>query len=241
MGKLNRILLIAASTAALFAQYPVASGGGGVGGAGNLNTVGAVPYVSASGVLNQDTSAASGNKRLATSGTAKLLLSVAGDPDNGFYSVASGGTVWALVNGSASVGFDVGGLYFNGAKGIDISGGAGAINITNASNVLVGNVTTDGNYKLDVTKSGSSGTLRVYDQTPTTGSTLGVFTIGAAQTTSSIVLSLGGVVKFAGSNTTGVGSALLGANSPAVTLTAPYTWIKAVSSDGSTVYIPAWK
>jgi hypothetical protein len=42
-------------------------------------------------------------------------------------------------------------------------------------------------------------------------------------------------------NTTGAGSALLGANSPAVTLTAPYTWFKLMSSDGSTVYVPAWK
>lgn len=52
-----------------------------------------------------------------------------------------------------------------------------------------------------------------------------------------------GVLKFTNSsnNTTGVGSALLGTNSPAVTNTAPYTWIKCVSSDGSTVYIPAWK
>jgi hypothetical protein len=47
--------------------------------------------------------------------------------------------------------------------------------------------------------------------------------------------------KFAGTNTTGAGSAALGANSPAVTNTAPYTWVKAISSDGSTVYIPAWK
>lgn len=47
--------------------------------------------------------------------------------------------------------------------------------------------------------------------------------------------------KFAGTNTTGSGSALLGANSPATTNTAPYRWIQAQSSDGSTVYIPCWK
>ena len=47
-------------------------------------------------------------------------------------------------------------------------------------------------------------------------------------------------VKFF-DNTTGAGSAALGANSPAGTLTAPYTWLKCQSSDGSTVYIPAWK
>ena len=42
-------------------------------------------------------------------------------------------------------------------------------------------------------------------------------------------------------NSTGAGTPLLGANCPAVTVSAPYTWIKMKSSDGSTVYIPAWK
>lgn len=42
-------------------------------------------------------------------------------------------------------------------------------------------------------------------------------------------------------NTTGAGSAVLGANCPAVTVSAPYTWLKLYSSDGSTVYVPAWK
>lgn len=42
-------------------------------------------------------------------------------------------------------------------------------------------------------------------------------------------------------NTTGAGSAALGANCPATTATAPYTWFKMLSNDGSTVYVPAWK
>lgn len=42
-------------------------------------------------------------------------------------------------------------------------------------------------------------------------------------------------------NTTGAGSAALGANSPAVTNTAPYTWFKMKAGDGSVVYVPAWK
>jgi len=37
-------------------------------------------------------------------------------------------------------------------------------------NLLVG-TTTDGNFRVDIASSGSSGTLRVYDQTPTTGVT----------------------------------------------------------------------
>lgn len=40
---------------------------------------------------------------------------------------------------------------------------------------------------------------------------------------------------------TGAGSALLGTNSPASTLTAPYTWVTMKTSDGSTVYFPVWK
>ena len=50
-----------------------------------------------------------------------------------------------------------------------------------------------------------------------------------------------GIPKFSGTNTTGSGAALLASNSPASTLTAPYTWIQIVTSDGSTAYIPAWK
>lgn len=52
-----------------------------------------------------------------------------------------------------------------------------------------------------------------------------------------------GVLKFAdsGSFSTGAGTALLGTNSPATTNTAPYTWLKVKTSDGSTGYIPVWK
>ncbi|HZQ53326.1 MAG TPA: hypothetical protein VFB14_14075 [Bryobacteraceae bacterium] len=42
-------------------------------------------------------------------------------------------------------------------------------------------------------------------------------------------------------NFTGSGSAALGANCPAATPSAPYTWIKMTANDGSTVYVPAWK
>lgn len=45
----------------------------------------------------------------------------------------------------------------------------------------------------------------------------------------------------AGQESTGGGSAALGANSPAVTNAAPYKWLKFLTSDGSTVYVPAWK
>ena len=52
---------------------------------------------------------------------------------------------------------------------------------------------------------------------------------------------LAGIPQFAGTNTTGAGSASLGANCPAVAPTAPYTWIQVKTADGSTAYVPAWK
>jgi len=57
--------------------------------------------------------------------------------------------------------------------------------------------------------------------------------------TGKIILSA--IPRFNGTNSTGAGSSLLGANSPATTLTAPYTWISVITSDGSTAYIPCWK
>ena len=63
----------------------------------------------------------------------------------------------------------------------------------------------------------------------------------AAATGAAGVFPIGALPRFNGTNTTGAGAALLGANSPAATLTAPYTWIECRSSDGSTVYLPCWK
>lgn len=42
-------------------------------------------------------------------------------------------------------------------------------------------------------------------------------------------------------STTGAGSAALGANCPAITPGAPYTWIKMISPDGNIVFFPVWK
>lgn len=57
----------------------------------------------------------------------------------------------------------------------------------------------------------------------------------------STVFDLKLVPKFSGTNTTGAGSAALGSNSPAVTNSAPYTWLQVTTADGSTGYIPVWK
>lgn len=223
-------------------SIPTSSGvapSGAVGGASNLTTAGAVPFVTSAGVLTQDSSLTWGNVNK------RLLLGVETGSTNS-------STRLAIVGGANSYGmaFKTSGVGTNmylgldsAAIGLDISNnaGTGIVRFVNGtSNILVGG-TTDGNYKLDVQNSGSSGTLRVKDQTAVSGSTSVLIDIGAAQTAASTVLTISGGIRFNGTNTTGAGSALLGANSPAVTNTAPYTWIRATSSDGSTVYIPAWK
>jgi hypothetical protein len=49
------------------------------------------------------------------------------------------------------------------------------------------------------------------------------------------------IFNSSANESTGSGSAALGANCPAVTLTAPYKWEKVTTSDGSTGYMPVWK
>lgn len=64
----------------------------------------------------------------------------------------------------------------------------GSLNVGGTSgNVLIGGI-TDANYRFDVQKSGSAGTMRVYDQTASTGLTRTFLRAGAAQVSSLIDL-----------------------------------------------------
>lgn len=61
--------------------------------------------------------------------------------------------------------------------------------------------------------------------------------------TDAFSINASGVLKnlLAGSESTGAGTATAPTNCPAVTPGNPYTWLKVLSSDGSTCYIPMWK
>jgi hypothetical protein len=223
-----------------------------------------VPYVSASGILNQDAGQffwdATNNRLGIGTATPSAYLNVRG---------ASTDTVnfhdTTAIAANIGAGLLLGGNYLgttvttwaaiqsgkNNATSGDYGGYLGLwtrengsptsekMKITSAGNVGIG--TTTPVYLLDVAKSGASGTARFYDQTATTGATRVVISLGAADTSSTQVFEIGGLMKFSGLNSTGAGTALLGTNSPATTNAAPYTWLKVLTSDGSTGYIPVWK
>lgn len=194
--------------------------GGAVGGASNLTTVGAIPYVSSSGVLKQDATALfwdATNDRLGL-GTAS--------PDQTLtFGTSVGRKIEFYQGGGYNIGVESNELristnsigilsFYQGYTGTERARFA-----PTTGNLLVGG-TTDGNYKLDVQKSGSTGTLRVYDQTATTGSTLAVIQAGAGQSGNllSVRNNAGTEIAYVGNTGGVVGEAVYGKtikNSPA--------------------------
>lgn len=270
------LLLIPALVTAQIGTIPsggAAGGGGAVGGASNLTTVGAIPYVSSSGVLNQDAtklfwdtsgsylyaggytnsstysvrigpagtelSFRNGSSSLTNSGTTTVFntTQAAGYTfnDTGFNAAMSvkGSTGNLLIGGTTddtvnklqvtgyikSTGISLGaaaatvegigfnrrvsdGVIFNSAHAatqftnnnptgtamFEVYNGAGSfvgrsfgMFLASANSIVGTGNTSDGGYRLDITHSGPTGTLRVYDQTATTGSTLAVIQAGAGQ------------------------------------------------------------
>ncbi len=126
--------------------------------------------------------------------------------------------------------FDYNAIVACGSKPLGFSSGTSfnsydASLSRNAVGVLqVGTTGANASGSLLLTNLTASGTLAVTGASTLTG-----------------VLTMSAVPRFNGTNTTGAGMALLGSNSPAATLTAPYTWVQITTSDGSTAYVPAWK
>lgn len=174
----------------------ITGGGGGgtgdVGGASNLTTVGAIPYVSASGVLNQDPTqlfwdAANNRLGIGTAAPAYPLEITSGvhsyyfQPfasngfvvnNNGFtFSMASSSSLASLVTNVAAMAFSSG----NTER---------ARFATTTGNFLIG-TTTDSNFKLDVAASGSAGTMRVYGGSGVSDITSAVVRSGGGQANNS--------------------------------------------------------
>jgi hypothetical protein len=227
-----------------------ASLGGYIGGALNLTTAGAIPYVSAAGILNQDPTAffwdATNNRLGIGTNSPQYPIHVFG---SGFQRIAIQSTdnqsQLFLAGGVFTQLYSTGGpLYItNGSANQPIifrpnAETEAARFSSSTSNLLVGTA-TDGNFKLDVGASGSSGTSRFYDQTATTGVTKVVVRAGAGQSTTNLQewQNSSGTVLFsvAPGGETSVGAAQFGA----FNVTTPQTKIQMGYGFGGASYFDA--
>ena len=163
-------------TAAVTASTGLSDSADIVRGGAALSTTGSVPFVTAAGVLGQSGNVFwdSGSSRFRIGGTVAGLgeFRNASNAVVAFYGTASG----FMATGTAT---DLG-LRSTSAILFATNGDNERARFTTTGNLLLG-TTTDGNFRLDVGSSGSSGTTRIYDQTPTTGSTSLVVRAGAGQ------------------------------------------------------------
>ena len=134
------------------------------------------------------------------------------------------------------------------------------LTVNNNANTVVFSVNSTGNVGIGATTPGQAldvlGSARVYNSAADAAILFGSDQVDANSgkisynrgtanlditPRSTYATNLIGKLKFSITNSTGANSALLGSNCPAVTFTAPYTWITVTTSDGSTGYMPIWK
>lgn len=169
-------------------------------------TTGSIPFIGASGLMSQDAAFAwsSTNHNLTLSGANVNQLNIIGTAAAGEQITAGSGNNAADIQigsgGGGGSGDHAFTSYFKGATSEWITGGVwnGVPNyvIRDPTNSFLprlvvqhttGNVSLsplnegDSGYRLDVQSSGSSGTLRVWDQTASTGTTLEALQAGAGQ------------------------------------------------------------
>jgi hypothetical protein len=174
--KLIFAVMLGAITA--LAQFTPPAGGSGAGLSG-LTTVGSVPYVSAAGILSEDPTVLfwdATNNRLGIGTNAPIhpisnTGKYGGATFAGSYLDVSGDAVELAANGNISL---------IAASGTSVRLYSATKNLSLGDSSASGGI-TDGAFKLDVQRSGASGTLRAYDVTATTGTTRVDFRAGAGQ------------------------------------------------------------
>ena len=177
------------------------------------------------------------------------ILSDATTGDATISTAIAGVRKWSIYNQSAGNNL----LFYdwtNSVSRVTVQPGtATAMTILASGNVGIG--TTIPGVKLDVL-----GSARVYDSAADAAILIGSDQVDANSAKisynrgtanlditprSTYATNLVGKLKFSITNSTGAGTALLGTNSPATILTAPYTWITVTTSDGTTGFMPIWK
>lgn len=174
------------------------------------------------------------------------LLIVSGFGSHTFSASGVGGNTFTIRNSSAGTG-NYGALFV----GNDTSATLGTFLVASSTATFGGiypanslAVESTGAGGISIAPTHASGAIRFYSGGTTEAvrihASRGV-SVGDTTDPGATNFRVAGIVSFAGTNTTGAGIAGFGANSPASTLTAPYTWIQVKTADGSTAYIPCWK
>lgn len=204
---------------------------------------------------------------VATGGTVNFNAGVSSAGDGGHVLATAGdgatsGGHFGLFGGFATNAGIGGKIDLEGGKGGPTSGNGGAFNgkggdargigAGGASNLIAGNSTDTGNGGDISVRSGdggmttgNAGNIQIQGGNANGGDSNGGNVLINAGFASG--MGIAGVIAFSGDiqisgDTTGSGTTTsLGTNSPAITLTSPYTWLKFLSGDGSIVWIPAYK
>ena len=176
---------------------PPANGGTGAG----TFTTGSVPFVGASGVYQQDNTNffwdeanhclaigvafCSGDTMVLTGANAKLTMTGTSAAQVSVVLATNGQPFWQFGQQSNGDIFIFDSHYSNNPFYLTASNGQLSLQ-ANAGNMSVGGITPT-TFMADIQSSGSSGTFRVFDKTPSTGITQGVFRDGAAQSTNPLL------------------------------------------------------
>lgn len=161
------------------------------------------------------------NNAANTSGTALNITASSNTSLTSLVNLATIGTIGTGIWHGTKIGL----LY--GGTNADLSGTGGTHQVlqqsTSGAAITVGQLAFS-----DISSTIATGQV--------SGSYTGITAVGTLTS-----LTMGGSIQLFG-DTTGVGTTIgFGTNSPAVTLTAPYTWLKFISSDSSVVWVPAFK
>lgn len=122
----------------------------------------------------------SGNLLIGTTtddGASKLQVQTSA----GKFTVANAGGASVVIGSSGSMQYNVG-----AASGHEFLLNGVTKSVLTAANSFIIGGTSEGNYRLDVQSSGSTGTMRVYDQTAVTGSSTLVVRAGPGQSTTAL-------------------------------------------------------
>lgn len=233
-----------------------AASGGVVGGGVNLSTPGAIPYVSASGTLSQDSPALhwdATNNRLGLgtpSPGAAVDILTSGGPSLKITRSTSATDARIDINnsdGSTNVNLQFGAYGASGDARV-LVGSAHPLKLILNNSTVAQTIVPSGSVGIGPSNTSPTGTLHVYDATATTGSTKATVRAGAGQSGSlleiqnnagSVLLAISAAGSIVGTLTTPASAAATGA-AGTIAWDANYIYVCTAANTWKRVAIATW-